>query len=231
MGEYLSIEIHPALFRDFTGSLSELYHSPGIHDLPEMIEKQMQRIVEVVFAVQENHRLRDYSPAWQTCFDAVSWRLIQPYKRAMLPLVESQLAGIVVFIDSLETFHEIKMRMQRYSFSPACITMVARLKFCTYCSGYPGIEPCSSLCMNTFQGCVADLAEFYPSYTAFVNTLKTFSLKLSSEFQPESLISHSFSQFLTLAKDLSRTSLKKKVSMQHYTQNNILAHLIKQLPV
>ena len=213
VGEYLSMAARPTLFRKFTGSLSELCHSPGIHSLPEMIEKQMQRIVEVAFAAQGNRRLHKHGPAWQTCFGGVSLRLIQPYKMAMLPLLEGRLAKVALLVESIETFHEIKTRIQGYSFSPTCITMAARLKFCTHCSGYPGVEPCPSFCMNTFQGCVEDFAQFYPSYATFVNTLKPFFLKLSSEFQPESLLTNSFGQFLTLAKDLSRISLKEKVSI------------------
>lgn len=212
VGEHLSKTAHPALFREFAESFSELFRSPGSHNLPETIEKQLQRIVEVAFAAQGNRSPYEYTPAWQACFSGVSYSLIQPYKTAMLPRFEGLLADVVLFVESLETFHEMKTRMQGYSFSPTCIVMAARLKFCTHCSGRPSIEPCPSLCMKTFQQCVADFVEFHPSYTTFVNTLKPFALKLSHEFQPDSLLSNSFAQFLTLARDLSRTSLKEKVS-------------------
>ena len=222
VGSSIGKEVPSDLFSELFGLISEFVHSFNHRNLSDVIELLMEKEIEMAFVNQGNGRLQDYSPAWRRCFSNVSIGLVQPYKKAMMPRIEKQLADIALFVDALNTFRHTMKVVQDHSFSPTCIATLTRLKYCAYCGGYSEYKPCPFLCMNTFRGCVEDIARLNPSYKAFVTALTEFSHKLSNELQPEFLIQNSLSQLVLLAKHFSGTSLKERVMTAHAIIHNYI---------
>lgn len=210
IGQVFDTELDSSVFSVLIDFLARFIHIPDFCSLERVIEAQMQRLFEEVFVIQGNQK-QDSNPQWRQCFNHISKSYVQLHKKAMLPQIESLLTDVALLVDSLNTFREMVQVVRDHSLSPTCIAATMRLKYCAYCVGNTEFKPCIFLCVNTFRGCLADIAELYPSYTAFVAILRTFSLRLSSELQPELLVSRSMSQFISLARDLSRSSLKERV--------------------
>ena len=211
--EVLESDLKPETLNVLFDFLSRFIHFPNLCPLEGAVEAQMEKIFEIAYIAQGN-LMQDSNPVWKSCLVNVSRSFIQPYKQAMMPHVERQLADIALFVDALNTFRHMMKVVRDHSFSPTCIATATRLKYCAYCGGYKVFKPCVFLCMNTFRGCAADIAELHPTYTTFVTALRMFSRQLSSELEPKSLIRNCFGQLVTLARDLSRTSLTERVSTE-----------------
>ena len=213
VGQELHGELEEGFFNELFAYLKTFLFHSDLCPLEGHLRSQMEKLVEYVYLGQTKKAINETSdPELQMCFNNVSNAFVSSYLKDVQDPLEIQLTDLKLFVASVNMAEHITKVVKTHSFSPSCISALMRLKYCAYCGGYGQFRPCLFFCINTFRGCLADLAELHEDYSDFMTALRVFSNGLIPQLEPQAFISESLRHFVTLARALRSTDLESMVS-------------------
>lgn len=197
-GTFTSLKTYMLSF--VTANMPHLCPLPGI--LNELTNTLIQLTLDDMFDMNENYNFIMSDPESAACMLNVSTTLVQDQLGKIQSSLEKQLEEMSLLSQSLSLSREVLNVMRRYSFTPSCITALMRMRYCPICSGYGKFRPCLYLCINTLQGCFADLAEMKFSFLELVSSMEELSDSLVDDFSPEVITKSYFNQFVLMIQAL-----------------------------
>ena len=137
--------------------------------MPEIVDKQLQRIARHILQYQSDSR----------CLQMVVQPYYATFKRNILEMLEPLLGNLKFIIDGTKYKHRLTEFMASYRASPHCVKQLMGMTFCSTCRGLTA-QPCHSLCLNTIQGCLVDMADVYWSIKDMLKMLNRVAVQLNS---------------------------------------------------
>ena len=135
--------------------------------LPETIDVQLQRIAQHVLHQSDSRCLQ---------------MVVQPYyatfKRSILELLEPLLGRLKLLINGTKYKSRLMQFMASYRAPPHCVKQLMGMTFCSTCRGLTA-QPCHSVCLNTIQGCLIDMADAYWSIKDMLKMLDRIIAQLN----------------------------------------------------
>ena len=173
---------------------------PGI--LQELTDSLIELTLDSIFETDEDYNYIMADPESANCMLNVSATLVREQRNKIQASLERQLEDMSLLSQSLEMVREVLDVMRRHTFSPSCVTGIMHMRFCSLCGGYGNFRPCLFLCINTLQGCFADLAELHSDFTKLTSLMQELSDDLVRELSPE-IFTHSYmNQFVLIVQEL-----------------------------
>lgn len=215
MNEVLNDQLPADMFDHFFQYFNLFIFHPDLCMLEDHLQLQIQRVADFVY--RTIHRGPDIDVQKYPCFVNITRSLTSTYLQDLFTALETQLYKIRVLVQSVQVTEEIVGVLRRHTFSPACLNALIRLKHCSYCGGFKQFKPCLYFCVNTLQGCFADVAELRPAFNGLLSSLKMASGRFSSQLQPEAFIQNALHHFVAMARSLKSRDLKGLMSTECVT--------------
>lgn len=92
------------------------------------------------------------------------------------------------FVKSIYLAEKVITQVKWHTFSPSCLVALTRMKYCAICGGYTNHPPCLNLCLNTFRGCVADVAEMHADFSQLISLLRGHTMDMLPSFQLDAIM-------------------------------------------
>ena len=189
-------------FKNLTNYLISFSSVPNICPLRGLVEAQTKTLVRLTLENIFKNDIAVLGNSVLDCMANISMPLIEKYHNDIVNSIETQLYEMGVLIQSLKLAHYIFITIKSYSLSHSCISAITRMKYCAMCGGYDRFSPCLYMCLNTLQGCFADLAELHSGFIALVTNLRVLSQNLVAELRPEAFIDSHLSHFVSIVERL-----------------------------
>lgn len=185
-----------------TANMPHICPLPGI--LQELTESLIQLTLDNIFDTDEDYNSIMADPESAKCMLNVSAALVQEQHEKIQSSLETQLEEMSLLSQSLGLGREVLDVMKRYTFSSSCLTGIMRMRYCPVCGGFGNFRPCLFLCINTLQGCFADLAEMHSSFTGFTSAMEKLMDGLEDQFSPIFLGQSYLNQFVLMIQELGK---------------------------
>ena len=76
------------------------------------------------------------------------------------------------FVEGLNIGRDVLSEMAGVSASESCQAGMAKMKYCSLCSGYGVVKPCKNFCHNTFKGCFPGWDNLSPHWDNYILALE-----------------------------------------------------------
>ena len=201
------MELPNNTFSDLFSYLINFSIDPDICPVPTIISSLVENIVQTVFMsfLEEE--------------DSVFGNVTAPEERriclmnATKPFTQTDTSILTSFlgrllydyrelVKSVYFAEKVIEKMKLHMFSPSCNSALARLKYCAICGGYTDHPPCLNLCMNTFRGCFADVAEVHVEFKILLTLLREHTIDVLPNLQTEAM-REGLSNFVSLIRQMT----------------------------
>ena len=180
--------------------------APDICHLPHVLQAQIDTLVELtlesIFEGDEIYGNITMEPASFECILNVSASLLTTQRHAVTSSLSRLLQDLSLFSQSLRLAQDVLSTIRHYTLSEQCVNAVTRMSYCPLCGGYGSFKPCLFFCINTLNGCFADLAEISGNFTGLLTRLRTLSEDLVRELEVDNFKKAYLRQFVLMVREL-----------------------------
>ncbi len=156
--------------------------------------------------------LESISEEQMTCLKNLSSSYIADFTIEAASNIQRFLFDYKVYVRSLQLANKVITTAKLHRFSPPCMIALTKLKHCAFCGGFSKFPPCLNLCLNTLQGCMADVFELHNDFGNFVGSFKKLSQEIDSSFEADSLVTNQLQRFITMIPDFQQNHLEYQVT-------------------
>lgn len=216
--ETANMELPADIFNEFFTYLINFAVHPDICTLSSVVSSQIEKIIETVFqsiiddgdSIFRNITLDDERKG---CLMNATKPFTQTDTNILTNYLGRLLYDYSEFVKSIYLAEEVINQVRLHTFSPSCVSALVRMKYCAICGGYTGHAPCLNLCLNTFRGCFADVAEMHVPFASLVELLREHTMDFLPNLQIEA-IRNGLSNIVSLIGNLftNKNDLKAAVS-------------------
>lgn len=182
------MELPEEMFNDLFIYLTTFSIDPDICQLQQLIPSTVENIIDVVFMSLVNEGENFFGNMTsdkerRECLINATKSFTQTDTAAITNFLGRLLYDYKEFVDTLYLAETVIEQVKLHTFSSSCISALARMKFCAICGGYTEHPPCLNLCMNTFRGCMADVAEMHVELAKLIKLLREHTVDILPSFQ------------------------------------------------
>ena len=209
----------------FTFLINYLVH-PDICPLPLVLSSQIEKIVDTIFmnlidGDEESVFGNVTSPEERRlCVMNATKYFSQAEASSLTNYLGRLLYDFREFVEGIYLSERVVEQVRLHTFSPSCTSALSRMKYCAWCGGHVEHPPCLNLCLNTFRGCLADVAEIHNEYKVLTKMLRQHVVDVLPNFKVKAM-REGLSDFNSLIRNLvtSEQKLRKAVSCNIYCEN------------
>lgn len=92
------------------------------------------------------------------------------------------------FVEGLNVGRDVLSDMAGITASESCQAGMAKMKYCSLCSGYNIVKPCKDYCQNIFKGCFLGWDYINPHWDNYITALDELTEKLEGPFSFEAVV-------------------------------------------
>ena len=221
------MELPEDIFDELFSYLTGFSIDPDICQLQQLVPSTVEKIVDVVFMslVDERENLFGNTTSEEEqreCVLNATKSFTQADTNTIMNFLGRLLYDYREFVKTIYLAETVIDQVKWHTFSPSCISALARMKFCAICGGYTDHPPCLNLCMNTFRGCMADVAEMHVEVAKLIKLLREHTVDILPSFQVEAMM-EGLESIVALIRNLvnNEHELKTAVSSQYYVITTI----------
>lgn len=212
------MELPEDIFEDLFRYLTTFSIDPDICQLQQLIPSTIEEIVDVVFMslVDEEENLFGNITSdeeQRECLINATKSFMQADTNAITNFLGRMLYDYREFVKTIYLAETVINQVKWHTFSPSCISALTRMKFCAICGGYTEHPSCLNLCMNTFRGCMADVAEMHAELAKLIKLLREHTVDILPSFQVNAMMD-GLESIVTLIRNIvnNENELKTAVS-------------------
>ncbi len=203
-----------------TASNSHICPLPGI--LQELTTSLTQLTLDSIFDTDDDYNTIMANPTSAQCMLNMSLALVEEQRNEIQSSLERQLEEMSLLSQSFGLSREVLDVMRHYTFSPSCVAGLVNMRYCPLCAGYGEFRPCLYMCINTLQGCFADMAEMHSDFTQLNSAMEKLAEGLINEFSPEIFTQSYMNQFVVMVQELRK---KQEDLTEAVSSYNCASHL------
>ncbi len=148
--------------------------------------------------------LESISEEQMACLKNISNPYVTDFTTEIMSNIQRFLLDYKVYVRSLQLANKIITTVKLHRFSSSCMIALTKMKHCAYCGGFAKFRPCLNLCLNTIQGCMADVFELHEDFKNFVASFQTLSREI--DFDSDSLVTNQLQRFSTMIPEFRQQS-------------------------
>ena len=203
------------IFEDLFSYLTTFSIDPDICQLQQLIPSTIEEIVDVVFMslVDKRENLFGNNEEQRECLMNATKPFMRADTNAITNILGRMLYDYREFVNTIYLAETVINQVKWHTFSPSCISALIRMKFCAICGGYTEHPSCLNLCMNTFRGCMADVAEMHVELAKLIKLLRKHTVDILPGFQVDAMMD-GLESIVTLIRNIvnNENELKTAVS-------------------
>lgn len=186
--------------------LSNFLIQPDLCPLPLIITSQVDRIVEmlVMSFLDGDESVFGNTTSVEDrklCVMNATKSFTQMDTNILINYIGHLLYDYRDLVETIYLTEKVIRRVQLHTTTPSCISAIARMKYCSICGGYIEHAPCLNLCINTFRGCLADVAEVHREFATLVKLLREHTVDILPDLKPRAM-REGLSNFVSLIGNL-----------------------------
>lgn len=187
------MELPENIFDDLFRYLTTFSIDPDICQLQQLIPSTIEEIIDVVFMslVDEGENLFGNITSdeeQRECLMNATKPFMQADTNAITNFLGRMLYDYREFVNTIYLAETVINQVKWHTFSPSCISALTRMKFCAICGGYTEHPSCLNLCMNTFRGCMADVAEMHVKLAKLIKLLREHTVDILPSFKVDAMM-------------------------------------------
>ena len=187
------MELPDEIFSELFIYLTTFSIDPDICQLQQLIPSTVENIIDIVFMglIDEGENLFGNITSDEErreCLMNATKSFTQTDTAAITNFLGRLLYDYREFVKTIYLAETVIDKVKWHTFSSSCISALARMKFCAICGGYAEHPPCLNLCMNTFRGCVADVAEMHVEFAKLIKLLREHTVDILPSFRVDAMM-------------------------------------------
>ena len=210
-------------FSELFNFLTDFSVNPDICPLQSIISSQIEKIVTTIFMsfIGDDDSVfgNVTSPEdRRVCLMNATRSFTQTDSSILINFLGRLLYDYKEFVKSVYFAERVIHKLRYHIFTPSCATALTRMKYCSYCGGFSIYPPCLNLCMNTFRGCLADVAEVNKEFKVLLKLMREHTIDVLPNLKIEAM-RDGFANLVSLVRYLATSERELKAAV---SQNLII---------